>query len=112
MDAIINNLGYIVAIIVIVLIVIYGVMTGKVKEWLRYAVTMAEKELGTGTGQLKLREVYDWFIDQFPVFSKLLPFPIFSKLVDDALDWMRDQMECNEKINEYVSCNCEENNNV
>lgn len=112
MDLIISNLGYIAAIIVIVLIVIYGVMTGKVKEWLKYAVTMAEKELGTGTGQLKLREVYDWFIDQFPVFSKLLPFPIFSKLVDDALDWMRDQMECNENINKYVSCYCEENNNV
>lgn len=107
-----SNLGYIVAILIIVLIVIYGVMTGKVKEWLKYAVTMAEKELGTGTGQLKLREVYDWFIDQFPVFSKLLPFPIFSKLVDDALEWMRDQMECNEKINMYVSCYCEENNNV
>ena len=102
MNWIVNNIGYIAAIIVVVLIVIYGVMTGKVKEWLKYAVTMAEKELGTGPGQLKLREVYSWFIDMFPVFSKLLPFPIFSKLVDDALEWMRTQMEQNGNIKGYI----------
>ena len=34
----------------------------KVKEWLLYAVTMAEKELGGGTGKLKLRYVYDLFL--------------------------------------------------
>ena len=30
----------------------------KVREWLLYAVTKAEKELGGGTGQIKLRYVY------------------------------------------------------
>lgn len=108
MDWFISNIGYIAAIIIIVLLIIYGVMTGKVKEWLKYAVTMAEKELGTGTGQLKLREVYDWFIEMFPVFSKLLPFSIFSKLVDDALEWMRNQMSNNNMINSYVLNKLEE----
>lgn len=108
MNWFISNIGYIAAIIVIVLLIIYGVMAGKVKEWLKYAVTMAEKELGTGTGQLKLREVYDWFIEMFPVFSKLLPFSIFSKLVDDALEWMRDQMNSNGMISAYVFNELEE----
>lgn len=31
----------------------------KVREWLLYAVTKAEKEMGGGTGQIKLRYVYD-----------------------------------------------------
>ena len=34
----------------------------RVKEWLLWAVTEAEKELGSGTGQLKLRQVYDLFL--------------------------------------------------
>ena len=33
--------------------------TAKVKEWLLFAVVQAEKELGSGTGQLKLRYVYN-----------------------------------------------------
>ena len=103
MNWIVNNIGYIAAIIVIIIVLIYGFITGKVKEWLRYAVFMAEKDLGSGTGQIKLREVYDWFIEMFPVFSKLLPFSIFSKLVDDALEWMRDQMSKNKNINAIVS---------
>lgn len=102
MDWLVSNIGYIAAILVIILLLIYGIMTNKVKEWLKYAVTMAEKELGSGTGQLKLRMVYDWFVDMFPVFSKLVPFPIFSKMVDDALIWMRDQIENNINIQGYV----------
>ena len=34
----------------------------KVREWLLWAVTEAEKELGGGTGALKLRQVYDLFV--------------------------------------------------
>lgn len=102
MDWLINNWYYIVFFIGVILICIYGCMTGKVKEWLKYAVTLSEKELGTGTGQLKLRQVYDWFCIVFPVFSKILPFSIFSKMVDDALEWMRIQLESNANMKYYV----------
>lgn len=46
------------------------VQIDKVKEWLLWAVTEAEKELGSGTGQLKLRQVYDLFVQRFPVITK------------------------------------------
>ena len=36
-----------------------------VKEWLLLAVVEAEKKLGGGTGQIKLRYVYDMFIEKF-----------------------------------------------
>ena len=107
MDWLIENWYYIVFFIVAIFICVYGCMTGKVKEWLKYAVTLAETELGTGTGQLKLRQVYDWFCNTFPVFSKILPFAIFSKLVDDALEWMRIELEKNENIKAIVEGNTE-----
>ena len=97
-----NVLVYIMASIILILLIVYAVMTNKVKEWLKLAVTFAEKELGSGTGQLKLREVYDWFLNMFPVFSKILPFFIFSKMVDNALEWMRLQLENNDNIKNFV----------
>lgn len=74
----------------------------RVKEWLKYAVMEAEKELGTGTGQAKLRLVYDWFITKFPIFSKIITFNYFSELVDYALEWLNRQLEGNEAIQNYV----------
>jgi len=74
----------------------------RVKEWLKYAVMKAEKELGTGTGQAKLRLVYDWFITKFPIFSKVITFNYFSKLVKFALEWLNKQLKENEAIQNYV----------
>ena len=102
MEWLIENWYYIVFFIAVILICVYGCMTGKVKEWLKYAVIEAEKYLGTGTGQLKLRAVYDMFVEAYPIFSKILPFSIFSRMVDDALEWMRIQLENNVNIKCYV----------
>lgn len=71
-------------------------------EWLLLAVIKAEKELGDGTGQLKLRFVYDLFIDKFKFISMLISFSQFSELVDQALDTMRDILDSNKQIRDYV----------
>ena len=73
------------------------------KEWLKFAVSIAEKELGSGTGQLKLREVYDQALALFPSLMKKIPFEAFSNYVDEALQWMRKEMEKNAKIKEYIN---------
>ena len=67
--------------------VIFFIITQKnnIKEWLLYAVVEAEKELGSKTGKIKLRQVYNEFIITFPIISKLITFDIFSKLVDIAV---------------------------
>ena len=88
----------VVFVIVAILVVIYAISMGKAKEWLKWAVCMAEEELGSGTGQLKLRKVYAMFVDAFPALASILPFNIFSKWVDLALEWMREQLEKNENI--------------
>ena len=74
----------------------------KIKEWLKYAVTMAEKELGGKTGQLKLRMVYDMFVSKFPSVAKLISFDTFASWVDDALEWMNKQLEANKAIETVV----------
>lgn len=74
----------------------------KVKEWLLYAVVQAEKELGSGTGQLKLRYVYNLALSQFPIFIKIIPFEMFSKFVDGALKKLEDLINNNESIKEYM----------
>ena len=95
---------YVIVVLIACAIGIYVAITDKqkVKKWLEYAVSMAEKELGSGTGQLKLRQVYDMFIERFPVFSKFVSFALFSQWVDEALDFLREQLEKNEKLKEFV----------
>ncbi len=84
----------------------YGLPTKKqvetIKEWLLYACIEAEKELGDGTGQLKLRYVYDLFIARFPSVAKVVPFAMFSLWVDAALEEMRMMLTRNKAIREVV----------
>ena len=102
MSWIIDNIYNIIFVAIVILITSYGLMTGKVIEWLKWAVSYAESYLGSGTGQLKLREVYNMFIAQFPWFSKIVPFALFSMWVDLALDWMNEQFNKNQNIKNYI----------
>lgn len=73
-----------------------------IKEWLKFAVTEAEKKLKGGTGQLKLRMVYDMFIIKFPEVQRFITFEKFSEWVDDALEWLNKQLESNPAVKNYV----------
>jgi hypothetical protein len=75
----------------------------KVKEWLLYAVTAAEKELGSGTGQVKLRYVYDAFLTKFPYLSKAISFEAFSSLVDEVLINFRNLLNQNTNLQNYIN---------
>lgn len=99
----------ILAVIVVAGIVIYNFVKmprneqlSKVWEWLLWAVTEAEHELGSGTGQLKLRLVYDMFIGKFPSIAKILTFQSFSDMVDQALKRMETLIETNQQVAKYV----------
>ena len=75
----------------------------KVREWLLWAVTEAEKELGGGTGKLKLRQVYDLFVTRFPWLARIVPFDLFSSMVDAALEDMREMLKNNQAVKAHVS---------
>ena len=95
---------YVIVMVLVLLFAIYYVITNKKKtlEWLKYAVIFTEELLGEKTGQLKLRYCYDMFIQRFPVFSKIISFENFSKMVDEALVFLKDQLQNNEAIKNFV----------
>lgn len=74
----------------------------KIKEWLVWACIEAEKSLQSGTGQVKLRYVYDLFIIRFKWMSRIISFETFSAMVDVALVEVRKMLETNEKVKQYV----------
>lgn len=75
----------------------------RIKQWLIWACAQAELALGSGTGMLKLREVYDMFITQYPIFSKIIPFSVFQKWTEEALlifkDWIVNNARAQEMFN-------------
>lgn len=76
----------------------------KVYEWLIWACIEAEKALQSGTGQLKLRQVYNMFCG-VPVFTwvaKLISFETFSDWVSDALVTVKEMLVNNKSLAEYV----------
>jgi hypothetical protein len=73
-----------------------------IREWLLYAVIQAEKEFGSGTGSLKLSAVYNQFCQVFPELVKIIPFALFSELVDEVLERMKKILEVNKDIEVYV----------
>lgn len=79
-----------------------------VREWLIFATSLAEKELGGGTGPLKLRSVYDMFLSKFPWMAKIITFERFSSLVDEALPAMKELLKNNSAVQNYVNGSNEE----
>lgn len=74
----------------------------KVEEWLLYAVVEAERKLGSGTGELKLRYVYNMFVERFPI-AKIVSFGAFRHMVDVALKQMENMLSNNENVVKYVN---------
>lgn len=110
-------IDYWVIALVVVLALVYKIAVfmkspsqnqlAQVKEWLLYAVAQAEKKLGSGTGQLKLRYVYDLFILRFGTLARMINFETFSTLVDEALYVFRDMLRDNEAVSKYVGASPE-----
>ena len=96
-------MGAVILLIVIVYLIVN--QRKKIIEWLKWAVTEAEKLLGEKTGQLKLRQVYDWFCTKFPIVAAILPFKVFSSWVDIALETLKKWLneDKNQQIISYIS---------
>lgn len=83
-------------------IILYVMSLSSFKNWLVYAVSKAEKLFGSKTGKLKLRYVYYLAIEAYPLIVKLLPFSIFSILVDSSLKAMHLMIENNKEISDII----------
>ena len=91
-------------LIIIAVAVAYFILSGKksVKSWLIYAIAIAEKDLGSGTGRLKLAQVYADFVANYPILSKIIPFAVFSSWVDAILEDLKHLLETNMDIAAFV----------
>lgn len=98
------NYAYLIilAVLIVIAIVVAIKQPAKIKEWLVWAVSQAEKDLGSGTGQIKLRKVYDMFVTKYRIISLFVTFDIFSQWVDAALDVMREMISTNPKVENYI----------
>lgn len=98
-----NTTYIIIAALVAVFLVVLTIYLMGFKNWLVWAVSEAEKVLGSGTGQLKLRLVYDMAVARFPILAKLIPFKLFSNMVDAALKIMNEMIKNNASIAEAIT---------
>lgn len=98
-----NTTNIVIGAILAVAIVAGGIYVNGFKNWLVWAVSEAESVFGSNTGKLKLRYAYELAVDRFPTIAKLIPFALFSKMVDEALDIMRDMIENNKNIADAIT---------
>lgn len=92
----------IIGAVVAIVLIACGIYVNGFKNWLVWAVSEAEAMFGSNTGKLKLRYAYDLAIKQFPIVAKLIPFSVFSAMVDKALKIMREMIENNASIAEAI----------
>ena len=95
----VNIIIYIAVALVIGLVTLQFV---NFKEWLVWAVTKAEEKYGSETGSLKLQYAYELATTKFKWLTKIIPYPVFKKLVDMALKKLK-VMLTNTKIAEIVN---------
>ena len=112
MEYIINNWPFIILLLSVVVIAVVAVISffqkptpqqiQQIQEWILYLVIEAERQFGTKMGKVKLRYVYDKFLERFDYLGKIISFDKFSELVDKALSTMKDMISQNDKLKEYV----------
>lgn len=91
----------IISTLLIIVTILLALRFASFRNWLVYAVSEAEKYLGAKTGRLKIRYAYDLALKKFPTFAKIIPWSVFSWLVDKALVVMRDMLN-NKEIAGYI----------
>ena len=76
----------------------------KIKEWLIWACIEAERGLQSGTGQLKLREVWNLFcaVPAFGWVARIIAFDTFSGWVTEALATVKRMLVENPRLASYV----------
>ena len=96
---------YIASLVLLIVSLVFFIFVRR-KNIIEHLVCMcAESEMtyGSGTGYLKLRDVYAEFVKSYPVIGVIMPFDYFSSLVDKALKLLKEKLAENETICEIVT---------
>ena len=109
MDIMINVVFVLLIMVAVCIVAIWFFKLEKEKqikilqEWLLLVVVQAEKALGSGTGQIKLRYVYDLFLQRFKLLPRFITFEQFGLFVDEALSTMRVMIQNNKSVDDYIN---------
>lgn len=66
-----------------------------VKQWAVYACALAQAHLGSNTGQLKMKETYNMFLEKFPDLAKQISYETYKKTAEEALIEFKDMLKTN-----------------
>ena len=73
-----------------------------VKEWAIYACAIAQAHLGSGTGQLKMRQTYDMFIIRFPDLAKVISYETYKMTAELALTELKKMLATNPNVKDLI----------
>lgn len=73
-----------------------------IKQWAIYACALAEAHLGSGTGQLKMRETYDMFLQRFPSLATYISYETYKETAEMALVEFKQMLSSNPNIQEMI----------
>ena len=73
-----------------------------VKQWAIYACALAQAHLGSGTGQLKMRETYDMFLQRFPSLANIITYETYKETAENALAEFKEMLKTNPNIQEAL----------
>lgn len=104
---IIANWDFILLIVAAVAVMIFAIFKGNksvVMKMLYALVTEAEKNMGGGTGSLKLASVIEEIYPKLPTVIKMfITDTMLKKWVEDALIVAKDAWEKNANIAQYIA---------
>lgn len=93
----------VVGFVVVVVVLIKRGETKILKQILFNLVTQAEKQFGTGTGELKFAAVADWIYQRIPAVLKLLFTEAdIAKMIEAVLEEAKKAWGKNDNIKTYI----------
>ena len=94
-----------VAAVAVILIVLYKRgRVGIVKKVLFALVAQAEKEFGSGTGELKKSAVVQWVYEKLPkVVTCFISSKEIEDLIESVLEYAKTKWTANKALNSYVN---------
>lgn len=96
-----------VVAVAIILIVLYKRgRVGIVEKVLFALVSQAEKEFGSGTGELKKATVLQWIYEKLPkVVTWLISSKEIEDMIESVLEYAKSKWAANDALKDYVNTN-------
>lgn len=106
LDFILQNWDLILGALAIIIVAVLAVVKQEkavIFKMLYSLVTEAEKQYGSGTGELKLSSVIAQIYEKAPAAAKVIPVSTLQKWVEDALTAAKEKWAKNANVATYIT---------